>query len=184
VGSELVHIQTRLAVEGEKTATFFESLSKPDWDQPVYTTGSRWQVKQVLAHFISAERAYQKYIQDLLQGGTGPPGDLDIDAFNEAEAPALSTAPAADLIRDFRRVRTDTLRLTRALEEADLKRIGNHPWFGEKDLGWYLKLLYRHNTMHLQDVRKALETGGALPPTDLHRTGRKINPSTTANSDQ
>jgi len=177
MSTELSHIRTRLAFEGEKAANYFETLSAADWEQQVYTTGSSWQVRQVLAHFISAERAYQKYIEDVLIGGAGAPRDLDIDAFNEAEAPALSAVPIVDLIARYRQTRADTLGLTDRLEEADLSRLGYHPWFGEKELAWYLKLLYRHNTMHLQDVRKAIEVGSALPHTDAQRTGRRIDPS-------
>jgi hypothetical protein len=166
---ELEHIKTRLIVEGAKVTQFFESLSSEEWEQQVYTTGSRWQVRQVLAHFISAERAYQKYIKDVLEGGKGAPRDLDIDAFNEAEAPSLSAHPIDELINRFRNARADTLRLTETLAESDLTRLGYHPWFGEKELSWYLKLLYRHNTMHLKDVDKAIEVGHALPPAETPR---------------
>lgn len=179
MADELAHIQRRLTEEGEKVIAFFESLSPSDWEQRVYTVGSQWRVKQVLAHFISVERAYQTYIRDVLQGGQGAPRDMDIDAFNDAEAPALSVNPVAELISALRQARGDTLRLTETLEEGDLSRSGYHPWFGEKNLAWYLKLLYRHHTMHLQDVRKSLETGDTIPPSDAHRTGRQVNPPTT-----
>jgi hypothetical protein len=165
-----------LSVEGEKTARYFEALPDADWDQQVYTTGSRWQVKQVLAHFISAERAYQKYLDDVLKGGEGAPRDLDIDAFNEAEAPKLSHLASGELISQYRRARAETLQLVDNLEENDLNRMGYHPWFGEKELAWYLKLLYRHNTMHLQDLRKAIEVGHALPASDVRQTGSGNSP--------
>ena len=182
---ELGHIQRRLVDEGEKTLTFFESLSPSDWEQQVYTVGSQWRGRQVLAHFISTERAYQGYIRDVLQGGQGVPRGFDIDAFNDAEAPALSQNPVLELISAMRQARADTIRLTETLEERDLARNGNHPWFGEKDLAWYLKLLYRHHTMHLQDVRKALDTSETIPHSDVHRTGRQINPpSPAASSDE
>jgi hypothetical protein len=183
VDKELAHIRSRLTFEGEKVARFFESLSSTDWDQQVYTTGSRWQVRQVLAHFISAEQAYQKYIADVLNGGSGAPRDLDIDAFNEAETPVLSANPKEELIARYRQARADTLRLTDGLEEADLTRPGYHPWFGEKELGWYLKLLYRHNSMHLKDVHKAIEIGRALPPSESQTGGRNVNRSSVASTD-
>jgi hypothetical protein len=159
--SEITHIQTRLSVEGQKTIAFFAGLTTADWDQEVYATGSCWRVKQLLAHFISAERAYQRYIKDVLSGGTGAPKDLDIDAFNESETPAISIAPVEKLIAGFSQTREETLKLTASLLDADLRRMGFHPWFGDKELSWYLKLLYRHNLMHLQDIRKALEKGQA-----------------------
>lgn len=177
MNKELAHIRSRLALEGEKTAQYFESLSEADWEQQVYSTGPGWQVRQILAHFISAERAYQKYIADVLAGGAGAPRDLDIDAFNEVETPRLSNVPVKDLLAQYRQARAETLRMTENLDEADLTRLGYHPWFGEKELSWYLKLLYRHNTMHLQDVRKAIEPGGALSPSDARSTERNPEPS-------
>ena len=180
---ELTHIRSRLTFEGEKTARYFESLSSADWEQQVYTTGSRWQVRQVLAHFISAERAYKKYITDVLNGGEGAPRDLDIDAFNEAETPPLSAIPIEDLISGFRQARAETLRLAENLEESDLTRLGYHLWFGEKELAWYLKLLYRHNTLHLKDVHKAIEVGSALPASDNQRPGRSMDPSSATTTD-
>jgi hypothetical protein len=183
VNNELAHIRSRLAIEGEKAAQYFKSLSSTDWEQQVYTTGSLWQVRQVLAHFISAELAYQKYITDVLHGGRGAPRDLDIDAFNEAETPLMSAIPVEDLITQYRQARADTLRLTDNLEETDLSRLGYHPWFGEKELSWYLKLLYRHNLMHLKDVQKAIEVGRALPPADIPRRGGDLSSSPITNSD-
>lgn len=165
----LAHIQKRLAEEGDKTIAFFESLTPPDWDQQVYTTGSGWRVRQVLAHFISAERAYQQSIHDVLQGGRGAPEDLDIDRFNETETPPLSQQPLPDLIEAMRQSRAETIRITQNLDESDLIRAGNHPWFGEHEVGWFLKLLYRHHTMHLYDVRKSLETRAPVPHTDRFR---------------
>jgi hypothetical protein len=169
LGEELAHIQKRLAQEGEKTFAFFESLSQSDWDQQVYTTGSSWRVRQILAHFISAERAYQQAIQDVLKGGRGTPENLDINRFNETETPQLSKQPLPVLLETLRNTRVETLKLTGTLDETDLRRSANHPWFGEKEVVWYLKLLYRHQSMHLYDVKKALETRAPVPHTDRFR---------------
>jgi hypothetical protein len=173
MAGELAHIQRRLTEEGEKVVAFFESLSPSDWEQQVYTVGSQWRVKQVLAHFISAERAYQSYIRDVLQGGQGAPRDMDIDAFNEAEAPALSVNPVDELITALRQARADT--------PASPKHCGrrrSHRYYpGSARRTWPgISPLYRHHTMHLQDVRKSLDTGDTIPPSDAHRVGRQVNP--------
>jgi hypothetical protein len=166
----LTHIRRRLIEEGDKTLTFFEALDPPDWDQQVYTTGSSWHVRQILAHFISAERAYQAYLRDVLAGGRGAPSDLDIDRFNEAETPPLSRQPVVELIADLRQARSETVRLTEGMDESDLARQAFHPWFGEKDVAFFLKLLYRHHTMHLYEVRRALESRQPNPHTDRFRS--------------
>lgn len=175
MSSELDHIRRRLADEGEKTATYFEALSPGDWNQQIYQTGSEWGVKEILAHFISAERAYQKYLSVALKGGGGAPEGMDIDAFNESEVPTIAGTPQ-QLIEKFKLVRIDTLDLAESLVEADLSRTASHPWFDEREIRWYLKLLYRHNTMHRMDIRKALRSGSPLPHSEEQRTGRKINP--------
>jgi hypothetical protein len=166
----LIHIRRRLIEEGEKTLTFFEALDPPGWEQQVYTTGSSWRVRQVLAHFVSAERAYQAYLRDVLAGGPGAPSDLDIDRFNEAETPPLSRRPVAELIADLRRARSETVHMTEGMDEGDRARQAFHPWFGEKDVAFFLKLLYRHHTMHLYEVRRALESRQPNPHSDRFRS--------------
>ena len=175
MGDKLDHIRKRLKDEGEKTVDFFEALPAEDWDKQIYLTGSEWRVREVLAHFISAERAYQVYLQDVLQGGRGAPDSLDIDQFNEAEVSSMQGTPT-ELMDTYKQVRQDTLQFTAGLEDADLTRTANHPWFEGKEVGWYLKLLYRHNTMHRMDIRKSLKRGEPLTHTDDQRTGRQIDP--------
>jgi hypothetical protein len=175
VSEELAHIRRRLSDEGEKTLAFFESLSDQDWQRQIYQTGSDWRVQEILAHFISAERAYQKYLGEVLLGGGGVPEGMDIDEFNEAEVPKIQGEPDK-LLELFKQVRIDTIRLTESLQESDLSRVARHPWFEEQEVGWYLKLLYRHNTMHRMDIRKAIRAGEPLPPSEEHRSGRQVNP--------
>lgn len=175
MGDELDHIRKRLRDEGEKTVTFFEALSPEDWERQVYTTGSGWRVGDILAHFISAEKAYQYYLQDVLKGGAGAPDSLDIDKFNEVEVATMNEPPDA-LLETYKQVRKDTLHLSIDLEDEDLTRVVNHPWFDDKAIGWYLKLIYRHNTMHRMDIRKAIRRGEPLPHSDEQRAGRKVNP--------
>jgi len=81
----------------------------------------------------------------------------------------LSQQPVSDLIEALRKSRQETLQITQILDESDLERAANHPWFGEKEVGWFLKLLYRHHTMHIYDVRKALETRSPVPHANRFR---------------
>ena len=167
MADKLARIQERLASDIEKTVAFFDSLSVSDWDQPLYTTGSQWQVRHLLAHFVSAERAYTHYMRDVLQGGPGVPKDFDLDAFNDAETPALSARPIPELMAALRQTRADLTDLTRSMTDADLDRSVYHPWFGQSDMRSMLKLIYRHHMIHLRDARAALETGRPVPHRDI-----------------
>ena len=168
MAEELDHLRKRLSAEGDKTIAFFESLPEVDWNHKVYRAGSGWRIREVLAHFISAERAYQRYLREVLTGGSGAPNDFDINEFNETDVAAMDDINPDQLLESYKSTREYTLRLTSSLKESDLHKKANHPWFEEKEVGWYLKLIYRHNMMHLQDVRKSLRTGESIPDSDGH----------------
>jgi hypothetical protein len=153
---ELERFQKRLKDEGLKVVQFFSELTEAQLRQQVYTTGTKWQVRQVLAHFVSAEEAFNKLIADVLQGGRGAPEDLNLDEFNEREVAGLSEKPLQELIDAFRKLREQTLSQIETMSNLDLAREGFHPWFGMSDLSKMIKLVYRHNMIHMRDIRRIL----------------------------
>jgi hypothetical protein len=159
-------ILKRLAEEGRKTAAYFRSLEESAYTQRVYTTGPNWRVREILAHFVSAEHIFAFYGRDILNGGIGAPEDFVIDEFNATQVVGLKDAQPSDLIRQFETARTETIALIQGMTDADLQREGRHPWFGKVPLDRMLKLVYRHNMLHERDVRKALETGQPVPHVD------------------
>lgn len=164
VADDVARIAERLRREGERTASFFEALAAEQWDSRVYAAGPGWHVRQVLAHFVSAEKAYVHFIRQVLAGGPGLPPDFDIDAFNASEVPQYSGETPDQLLASYRATRRQTVDLAASLSPQDLNREGYHPWFGSMKLGWFLRLCYNHNSIHVRDVRRALEAGSALPP--------------------
>lgn len=158
-------ILKRLAEEGAKTAAFFRKLRPEHWKQQVYTTGPEWGVHDILCHFISAEKTYALYFDDVKNGGTGVPRDFVIDDFNAREVQALRGAnwPSEALISEFERQRAHTLSIVQGMDEADFDRTGYHPWFGDSLLENMLKLIYRHNMMHQRDIGRAVEAGRPVP---------------------
>jgi uncharacterized damage-inducible protein DinB len=161
--AELKHLQKRLSDEGAKTAEFFAALAPEAWQHPVYSTGPRWKVRQVLAHFVSAERGYLHYMRDTVNGGRGVPRNFDIDAFNAIQVEALSDLSPAELLVAFGAIRSQTCEFVGTLQPGDLDRMGYHPWFGEESLRFLLKLIFRHPMLHVRDIRLAMETGAAVP---------------------
>lgn len=164
--AEIEHICRRLEDEGTRMGAFFQQLGDEDWDQQVYLDGSAWRVREVLAHFVSAERTYLEHIQRLLQGGSGVGTDFDLNAFNASEVPRLRHVPIHELLAALRSARAASVQAVSRLQPADLDRRGRHPWLGDTDLRAVLKLLYRHPMIHLRDVRAALRTRRPVRPTD------------------
>jgi hypothetical protein len=165
-------IVKRLSEEGQKTAAYFASLSPDALEQQVYLTGPHWRVRDILAHFVSAEETLKVYGLQILAGGPGAPEDFIIDEFNAIQVSGLRDADSADLVRRFAAARAETVDMVRGMADSDLDRIGRHPWFGNVPLEQMLKLVYRHNMLHERDVRKALESGQPVPHTDAQPVAR------------
>lgn len=157
----------RLNEDGEKTAAFFEGLSPAEWSQQVYTTGSNWSVRDVLAHFLSAEISFEALVTDVISGGSGASRDVDINEFNETEVPKLDHLGPSALLARYRDARDSTVELVRTLTAPDLLKSGFHPWFGEVQVGQMLKLVYRHNMIHFRDIRRALNSGQPVPHREI-----------------
>jgi hypothetical protein len=146
----------RMRAEGEKTVVFFSSLSPESWEQTVYSDGSCWAVRQVLAHFVSTEAAIGRLIENIQAGGSGAPEDFDINAYNERKVASLSQVSPPDLLLQFDRFRQRNIEIVSKMAQADLARQGRHPFLGETELVEIIKLLYRHNQIHQRDIRKHL----------------------------
>jgi hypothetical protein len=165
-------ILKRLADEGAKTAAYFRSLAPADFEQQVYTTGPHWRVRDILAHFVSAEQTFLFYGRQIAAGGAGAPDDFVIDEFNLTQMAHFLVADPPALVSQFEAARSATVDFIRTLGDADLDRVGRHPWFGMVPLEVMGKLIYRHNMLHERDVRKALDTRQPVPHVDAQPTAR------------
>jgi len=160
-------IVKRLQTEGAKTAAYFRTLSADDYAQQVYVTGPTWRVRDVLAHFVSAEKTFREYGLQILAGGPGAPEDFVIDEYNAIQVGALRDADPASLIEQFEAARADTIAMMQGMADGDFDRVGRHPWFGQVPLENMSKLIYRHTMLHERDIRKALETRQPVPHQDV-----------------
>jgi hypothetical protein len=146
----------RLEVELHKAIEFFERLEDEQWVQEIYSNGDAWTAHQILAHFISVERAFQWLVADIVAGGSGAPEGFDIDQFNQREVRTLEKDTRASLLARFTEERQGTIEQVSRYQPDDLLKIGLHPWFGDIRVSEILKWLYLHNKLHLRDVRRSL----------------------------
>ena len=150
------HLTTRLDDEGERIHGFFTSLQDATWETVVYTEGARWTVRQILAHFIVTEQALRALVEEILTGGAGAPEDFDINTFNETEVNRLDSEPPSALLDTYKMERERTLHMLNGLEESDLLLEGQHPYFGTMTIEQLLKWIYRHASIHLREIRRAI----------------------------
>ena len=149
----------RLKADGEKMAEFFAGLGQQDWARSVYGEGEGWTVRDVLAHFVSTERSFLLLFENILAGGSGVPDDFSIDRFNNSEVARMAGADPQSLLADYRAARAAMAAWVAARRPEDLDVLGRHPFLGPTSLADMIKMVYRHNQIHLRDLRRQLGTG-------------------------
>ncbi len=154
-------IQKRLHDEGDKLLAIFEALPPEQWRTVIYTDSMTWTIKDLLAHQVSAEREFQFYGHDILNGGPGTPEGFSINGFNNNAVAQLADRTPDQLLADFRAARQDTIEFVSLIHDEQFAWQGRHPFFGMMTIEDMFKLIYRHNMMHARDLRKIL--GGGEP---------------------
>lgn len=147
----------RLKTEGDKTAAFFASLTDSQWKSEVYTEGETWTIRNVLAHYVTAEKGFVKIFASIRAGGPGVSEDFDIDRYNASQQKKTQELTPAELLEQFIAVRAEMTFWVAALAEADLTKLGRHPFLGQTTLAKMIKMVYRHNQIHYRDLRKVIE---------------------------
>jgi hypothetical protein len=126
----------RLGTEGERIAASFAALTGDQWGQVVYTEGAEWKVRDVLAHFVSVEKSILKLFENIRSGGGGTSEDFSVDRFNAEQVSKLAE-----------------------ISPSDLQKRGRHPFLGVTTLGEMIKMVYRHNQIHLRKLRQLSALG-------------------------
>ena len=149
----------RLKTEGEKTAAFFAALNADQWQARVYTENAEWRVRDVLAHFISAEKSFLALFENIRNGGPGAPEDFSIDRFNVSQVAKMQSHSQSELLAEFSKTRAEMTGWVAALSESDLLKRGRHPALDVVSLAEMIKMIYLHNQMHSRDLRRVLKNG-------------------------
>jgi hypothetical protein len=142
MGQRVDELLARLRKGAGKTAEILGSLSDAQWQQVLYAGPPAWTVRDMLAHFLSAEVALLRGAQDVAAGSCGAPEGFDYDAFNASEQARLANVAPAELLARLAAAREATFVWTAGLDEADLDRVGRHPALGEITLEAHLNAIY------------------------------------------
>ncbi len=154
--SETIELADKLRKEGEKMSNFFEGLTEKQWMVDVYTEGAVWTIRSLLAHLMTAERAFIKLFENVLQGGVGVTEDFVIDRYNASQQEKMKGLRPAELLEQYKLVRADMIKFVSRIRDTDLEKIGRHPFLGLTSLREMIKMVYLHNQIHYRDIRKVL----------------------------
>lgn len=154
--SEVAILAEKLKSEGEKISTVFSGLAEKQWQQQVYTEGTTWTVRSVLAHFVTSERGLVKLFERIRQGGEGSPDDFSIDRYNASMQEKSRELAPQELLEQYRQVRANTVEWVSGLKEEELEITGRHPFLGKTVLREMIKMLYIHNLTHYRDMKNVI----------------------------
>ena len=156
MGERVDGLLARLRKGDRKTAEFLGGLGDGRWKMVLYEGPPAWTVRDMLAHFLSAEEGLLRIAQDIAAGGPGAPKGFDYDAYNASEQERLAGIPPGRLLADLAAARETTVQWVAGLDEADLDHVGHHPALGEVTLETLINAIYGHQLMHMRDLQALL----------------------------
>ena len=154
---EISELAEKLKSEGEKIVSIFANLSNDQWNMEVYTEGTTWTIRNVLAHFVTSERGLIKLFERIRQTGEGASEDFSIDRYNAAMQARTQELTPQELLEQYKTIRAESIAWTSGLSEDDLEKEGRHPFLGMTTIREMIKMLYIHNLTHYRDMKKVLK---------------------------
>ena len=139
-----------------KTLAVLEGIDPAQWQVVLYEEPYPWTVRDLLAHFASAEVGLLRLGQAIAAGARGAPEGFDFDAFNAQEHERLADLSPEQLLVDLAQARQATIAWVEGLNDADLDRVGLHPVLGEINLETFVNAIYGHQLLHVRDLQRKL----------------------------
>ena len=150
------YLTKRLEKGALKTIAFLKSFDLEDWNIEVYSEGASRNIRKILAHFVSTEQNITLLVANIVHSSGSLPNDFELDRFNEAAVNKLGNFPPDELLEEFMNARQQMIKMVAQFNDADLDKVGRHPWLKSAPVEEMIKLVYRHNQIHLRDIRKTL----------------------------
>jgi len=155
--SEITELAEKLRSEGERFVSIFSALNDDQWSQEVYSEGTTWTIRNVLAHFVTSERGLIKLFEQIRQGGTGAADDFSIDRYNAAMQERTKDLAPAELIEQYKQIRGNSVAWVSALKGEELEIVGRHPFLEMTTIREMIKMLYIHNMTHYRDMKRSMK---------------------------
>ena len=155
--SETAELAQKLKSEGGKFAAFFGSLTEEQWKKEIYTEGSVWTIRNILAHLMTSERAFIKLFESIRQGGGGVADDFVADRYNASQQQKTKELTPIELLDQYKAMRVRMIEWVSGISDSDLEKTGRHPALGITTLREMIKMVYIHNQTHYRDLRRVLK---------------------------
>lgn len=119
----------------------------------------KWSAMEVVCHLRDVERLWADRIVKVAFSDKPPLYMLDVDDL--ARKCSYNTQDLGACLKEFARLREDTLRLLRALPASQWKRTGIHPKRGEISIERFVEIMLGHDQGHFGQISGAVEAAAA-----------------------
>jgi hypothetical protein len=149
-------LTSRLLIEGKKVVSFFNGLSHEQWKITVYSEEPLWTIEHFLVHFIVSETSLLQLVENIVNGGYGVADEFNLDSYNKRKVSSYKLRTSEEMINQFWVNRKQTANFVSHINQISLHKKGRHPFLGLVSLDKIIKLIYRHNQLHLREIRDLL----------------------------
>jgi hypothetical protein len=122
----------------------------------------RWSMLHVVRHLGDSELVWAYRFRRILAEDRPRIEGYDQDQW--ADRLHYDRADATEAITELRALRTGTLRLIRALDASDLRRVGVHSERGEESIEHQIRMYAGHDVLHLNQLARIRDTLGLRSP--------------------
>jgi DinB superfamily len=140
----------------QKTAEVFSALKPEQWELILYPDPP-WQVRNLLAHFISSERQLLALCQSIAAGGPGLVPEFDIDRNNAHQQEQFVGISPQVLLQWLEEARCATITWIGTLTAVQLEKVGRHPVLGDLTVETMVESVYGHQLFHMRDLLRLLQ---------------------------
>ena len=116
----------------------------------------KWSVRQVVAHVADSDVVFAWRLRLILAQDKPPIQGYDQDAW--AQRLAYDEAELDQSLAVFAALRAWNLRLIKRASAGELQRVGVHSERGEESIAHLLKLYAAHDLLHLNQIKRILES--------------------------
>lgn len=126
------------------------------WEEPVYSDGLGWTVRQLVNHLADADRGHNFQVMNIAEGNDVIPEDFDIERYNKSVTAKRAEKSAEEARSELDETRKQLTEWLFALDPAKLDRTGRHASLQILSVEQIITVLSEHERGHAQDIAGAL----------------------------
>jgi uncharacterized damage-inducible protein DinB len=120
-----------------------------------------WSLNEILAHLIFVEERYQERLHRVAEED-----NPTVPAISPDDTPFRSEVETADLLNQFKEIRTQTISFLKSLTPGQWQRPAVHEHTGKTTLRFLVQVLIEHDIEHMNQIVQLQQATRKIPVRD------------------